>query len=123
MFNSKEKDLQIKKLQERVKELESDLNAVHEIIYETESINKFTLEELNSNDAALPILVVKFGDKNKGWIPGPLQIKAVLQQMKERNLHKLYNIIVSNYAFSLETFNTSLNLQSYDFRAEKANKK
>jgi hypothetical protein len=65
---------------------------------ETKSKADEKIKTLNHPGATAPILLIKIGDKNKGWIPGGEATCFLVDQIKEHKLDQQYNILFFTYA-------------------------
>jgi hypothetical protein len=93
MFSSKE-------LEKKNQALELELKTVREKLlqYEEESDANLAIKSLNCPGPSQPILLIKIGDKGRGWIPGGENTKFLVEQIKAHKLDQQYNVLFFNYA-------------------------
>lgn len=49
-----------------------------------------------------PYLLLKFGDRSKGWTPGPGAYLSFIDQVQKLKLDKKYNILFHTYGIEIE---------------------
>ena len=101
-----------KGLKNRVKELEEQLVKLLKYSKDEEEANEEANEEIRTlkhPGKTAPILLIKIGDKNKGWIPSNYHFLFLIKQIKEHKLDEAYNIIFFNYAIETVVTNTFIN--------------
>ena len=75
---------------------------------ETVDVNRIQFEELYRSfkkDRTKPILHVKLGSSQHGWIPDYSTWSRVLQDLLDRGMDETYNIIITHYAVDISTVN------------------
>lgn len=60
-----------------------------------------------------PILVIKLGDKEKGWIPSKESFKAVEEFVEKSELREKFNVLIFHYGIEVEIINSSKDLGLY----------
>jgi hypothetical protein len=60
-----------------------------------------------------PIILVRLGDKEKGWIPSNSYFKAFLKMAKKTGITKKFNIIVFHYGIDIQLLGTKEQLKDY----------
>jgi hypothetical protein len=95
MFSSKE-------LERKNQALEMELKTVKEELeeYKDEEVSKAdqAIKSLACPGPDKPILLIKIGDKGRGWIPGSESTRFLVEQIKERKLDQQYNVLFFTYA-------------------------
>jgi hypothetical protein len=61
----------------------------------------------------LPFLIVKLGDKERGWIPSKDHQDAFIEMSQLLGLDKRFNIIVYHYGIDFEILDNKNNLKDY----------
>ena len=73
---------------------------------ESVDLNRIKFEELYRSfekDSTKPILHIKMGSSQHGWIPDYLTWYGVLQDLLDRGMDKTHNIIMTHYAVDIST--------------------
>jgi hypothetical protein len=70
---------------------------------------KKTKKSIVNND--LPFLIVRLGDKEKGWIPSKEHADAFAEMAQSLGLDKRFNIIIYHYAIEFEILDNKNNLK------------
>lgn len=101
MFNKKS-------ISNRLKEVEVELIRLKQIstmrnAEDAQAWNE-AIKTLNKPGPDAPILLIKFGDKGKGWIPNVSYWIDMLHQFQSAKLNQKYNIIFSAYAVDVDYF-------------------
>ena len=67
---------------------------------------------MNEEQKQKPVLLVKFGDRERGWLPSTESIDDFLRQAKATGLTEKYNIITTNYAVDMSVVGTREELRN-----------
>lgn len=85
-----------------MKKKEVDIEAV------VEKVKNDIAEKKNKKfDKSKPVLLVRLGDKEKGWIPSELHSNAFMKLAEEVGLTDKYNVITYHYGIELQVVDPS----------------
>jgi hypothetical protein len=62
-------------------------------------------------DPNKPILVIKLGDKERGWVPSEDHFKAFTKLAKETGISKKFNVLLYNYGIDFQILDTKKTLE------------
>jgi len=69
-----------------------------------------------------PILLVKLGDKERGWIPSKEHFDDFIEKAVEAGLYDKFNIILYHYALDIQLLDSNKKLEDYGLQIIDENK-